>query len=190
MRIKDLMSRNFEVLYEWQAPSEASPRLAEGKLGVVVDDAGEPRSLVTAEDLRAAARLGAATLCESEATLPRTMVIELESDASDLGEEQLWHLSDGGGRGVVVIDDQKRVAGVVTFATVLCSGMARGPAALALSEAGAGSLPGYPNTEPLRRACLRCGFVNRIHFLDDHKPPLCRNPRPPHQLQFRLKGGL
>ena len=136
-------------------------------------------------------KLGTGALCESEAQLPRTVLVEFESDPSELETNQLKLLTDSGSHGIVVLDAEKKVAGVVTFQSMLCSSMTRSSDSLMVANV-AGTLSGDPNTGPARLKCLRsgCSFVNRIHYIDDNHLPPCGNKLLPiHPHTFQMEGG-
>jgi hypothetical protein len=191
MKIEDHMSKNFSILPDRLSPSDAYARLGEEEFGVVVDDEGSPHALVTASDIRLLASLGAGALCESKERLPRTMVVEVEIDLSEAEKEQLKWLAETGGRGLVVRDIEKRVAGVVPFEPVLCSMMESSGGLFVVNSAA--TLGGDPNTGPPLLRCFSpgCGFSNRIHYLDDNRPPRCRNKAlPSHPFKFQGEGGV
>jgi hypothetical protein len=184
MRVTDLLSTNFTVLHESLTASEARARLTGGRLGVVVDDDGTPRALVTAEDLCVAARGGGLALRETAAALPRTMVVELGRDAPELCEEHLRYLIDSGAHGIVAVDRGRSVAGVIPVCSMFTSTVGLSGGLMSLGVAG--SLAGTPNTEPLARNCLTCEYLNHLHYLDDNVAPLCQNPvATSHKLVFQ-----
>lgn len=182
MQVKDLMLDRFSRLAVSLSPSEALQKIVADALGVVVDAAGNPVSLVSIADLIHANRAGANDLNDPKAELPPTIVVGSAIQMKKLAQSNLVTLSSLGANGAIVLGGPNIVIGVLSFDSITLRLFDAKRATLAKA---ASTLPGDPTTPQAMLRCKQCNFINKINFIDHNNLPDCQNPVPPqHTLKL------
>lgn len=193
--IRERMTDAFVLLPGILKPSEATEQLAAGYYGVILDRDDTPVALIVFEDLKRATTRGAPSLLGPAAGLPPTVIAGGEVQMETLVESGALTLFDVGAQGAVVLDDEG-VVGVLPVEVVeeyLGTGeyelptKTMGPSA-AIGDTGLGGAHQTPLGSVVCIALVetkRCGYVNKLAFLDEAHMPMCQNPDlSPHKLDI------
>lgn len=200
----DRSVKTFPVIPQSAAPSEALAICGPHRLAVTVDEDRLPVALVVRGDLESAEERGVGSLADRTARLPPSVLAHETVEIDEIFSYNVMPAFAVGARGVIFVSDRGRAVGVWSLDAMLqyltemqSSATAAGHLLKAftdylLSREPAlridlldGILPvcgGSRRTEIVVR-CLRCGYVNRLRFLDPNALPTCQSPdKTRHQL--------
>jgi hypothetical protein len=190
--VKDYMVAKYCTLRDNLTVEEASQLLPGKTLGIVVNQGNMPISLVRRDQF--AVEMGALVLRSPKVPLPPVVIAKLSDNMHTLAQPNIRAVFERGVIGAVVIGGDKEIVGVVPSATMhtFLTSDAYQPAVFAkgggfAAHPGDSVLGGSTGVPAIHVKCGRCGFVNRLAFLDDRKLPLCQNKktRPRHRLRLR-----
>jgi len=196
--------RTFPVIPQSATPSDALAICGPHRLAVIIDENRFPLALVVQSDLKLAEERGVSSLRDRAVRLPPSVVTHETVQIDELFSYNVLPAFAVGARGVIFISDQGRAAGVWSLDDMLryltdmqSSATADGHLLKAFTDyllsrepalridLLSGIVPvcgGAQRTEILVR-CPRCGYLNRLRFLDPNALPTCQSPdEPEHQL--------
>ena len=199
--------KTFPVIPQSATPSDALAICGPHRLAVIVDEDRFPVALMVRTDLKSAEEQGVGSLADRAARLPPSVVTHETVQIDEIFSYNVLPAFAVGARGVIFVSDQGRAVGVWSLDEMLrhltdmrSSAVANGHLLKVFTDylfsrepalkidLLSGILPvcgGSRRTEILLR-CPRCGYLNRLRFLDPNALPTCQNPeQPSHQLTLR-----
>jgi hypothetical protein len=190
--IREYTTTNFDWLPGILTSTEAIAQLKENYYGIVVDENNRPIALVVAEDVERAAKSSASSLLHPKSGLPPTVFVGCEVKMQDLADQAVMTLFKVGARGAIALDDEEKVVGVLPVET-LNQYLDSAPVEPTISElalSGAAGDTGLAGSHQLPVGTVicaesKCGYQNKVPFLDPDYLPTCKNPNlPSHTLKL------
>lgn len=180
-KVRQRMTQNFVLLDPGSTLAEANAilRVDLETLGVVLDDAARPVTLVNVDTLSQVDSDPTATLREAYSQLPPGLVLSAEANIADFVEAPAYAALNQGALGALVFEDNQLV-GVLSVNTldsyIVDEYEPRGESRGSLVE-----LAGDIITKPLIIYCKDYKHRNELEYFNPDDPPECQVKRPvPH----------